>query len=182
MNLMCHPNSPSGSVTAVDVEVVMTDPNDILLRYLVVGSDLSLPEWKSPGRADELWQTTCFELFLAPAAGSSYLEFNFSPSSCWAAYVFDAYRQGRQDMPLSVDPHVECPADIGREDGDPLYVLDVDLDLSDVSPGPLKLGLSAIIAEKDGTKSYWALAHPPGKPDFHHPDCFTLELPPAATL
>jgi len=24
------------------------------------------------------------------------------------------------------------------------------------------------------------LAHPPGKPDFHHPDCFALELPPAS--
>jgi hypothetical protein len=35
------------------------------------------------------------------------------------------------------------------------------------------LGLSAVLEEQDGTKSYWALAHPPGgKPDFHHPDCF----------
>jgi len=39
-----------------------------------------------------------------------------------------------------------------------------------------KLALSAVIEEIDGTKSYWALAHPPGKPDFHHPDCFTLTL------
>lgn len=42
----------------------------------------------------------------------------------------------------------------------------------------LQIGLSAVIEEMDGTKSYWALAHPAGKPDFHHPDCFTLELPP----
>ena len=33
-----------------------------------------------------------------------------------------------------------------------------------------------VIEELDGTKSYWALAHPPGKPDFHHPDCFALTL------
>jgi hypothetical protein len=44
---------------------------------------------------------------------------------------------------------------------------------------PLRLGLSAVIEETSGRKSYWALAHPPGKPDFHHPDCFALELPPA---
>jgi hypothetical protein len=38
---------------------------------------------------------------------------------------------------------------------------------------------SAIIEEEDGTKSYWALAHPrEGPPDFHHPSCFVLELPP----
>jgi hypothetical protein len=24
--------------------------------------------------------------------------------------------------------------------------------------------------------SYWSLEHPPGKPDFHHPDGFTMEL------
>jgi hypothetical protein len=40
-----------------------------------------------------------------------------------------------------------------------------------------RLALSAVIEETDGRKSYWALAHPPGTPDFHHPDCFTLELP-----
>ena len=39
------------------------------------------------------------------------------------------------------------------------------------------LGLSAVLEEKDGTKSYWALAHPSGdKPDFHHPACFAARL------
>ena len=40
------------------------------------------------------------------------------------------------------------------------------------------LNLSAVLEEKDGTKSYWALAHPAGdKPDFHAPDCFAAKLP-----
>jgi hypothetical protein len=39
-----------------------------------------------------------------------------------------------------------------------------------------QLGLSAALEEKDGTKSYWALAHPPEKPDFHMPDCFIGKL------
>jgi hypothetical protein len=38
------------------------------------------------------------------------------------------------------------------------------------------IALSAVIEEADGTKSYWALRHPPGPPDFHHPDCFALNL------
>jgi hypothetical protein len=42
---------------------------------------------------------------------------------------------------------------------------------------PWRLGLSAVIEETSGRKSYWALAHPPGKPDFHHADCFAYELP-----
>ena len=39
------------------------------------------------------------------------------------------------------------------------------------------LALSSVIEELDGTKSYWALAHPPGQPDFHHPACFAATLP-----
>jgi hypothetical protein len=42
--------------------------------------------------------------------------------------------------------------------------------------GPV--GLSAVIEEADGTISYWAVAHPDGKADFHHRDCFALMLPP----
>ena len=34
------------------------------------------------------------------------------------------------------------------------------------------------IEEASGRISYWALKHPPGRPDFHHPDGFALELPP----
>jgi hypothetical protein len=41
-----------------------------------------------------------------------------------------------------------------------------------------RLGLSAVIEDMAGGKSYWALAHPPGKADFHHADSFARELPP----
>jgi hypothetical protein len=40
----------------------------------------------------------------------------------------------------------------------------------------LRLGLSAVIEDIDGRLSYWALKHPPGKPDFHHPDSFALDV------
>jgi hypothetical protein len=40
-----------------------------------------------------------------------------------------------------------------------------------------ELGLSAVLEEKDGTKTYWALAHPSEKPDFHAPGCFVARLP-----
>jgi hypothetical protein len=47
------------------------------------------------------------------------------------------------------------------------------------SDGAWRVGLSVVIEESSGRKSYWALAHPPGKADFHHSDCFACELPPA---
>jgi hypothetical protein len=40
----------------------------------------------------------------------------------------------------------------------------------------LQVALSAVIEEENGTLSYWALKHAPGKADFHHPHGFVLEL------
>jgi hypothetical protein len=40
----------------------------------------------------------------------------------------------------------------------------------------LAIGLAAVIEESSGALSYWALRHAPGKPDFHHPYGFILEL------
>jgi hypothetical protein len=47
----------------------------------------------------------------------------------------------------------------------------------ELPPADWRLALSAVIEETNGRKSWWALAHPPGKADFHHPDSFVLELP-----
>jgi hypothetical protein len=44
--------------------------------------------------------------------------------------------------------------------------------------GVWELGLSAVLEETDGIKSYWALAHPNAeKPDFHDSACFAAHLP-----
>jgi hypothetical protein len=42
--------------------------------------------------------------------------------------------------------------------------------------GTWRIGLAAVIEETSGHKSYWALAHPQGKADFHHSECFALEF------
>jgi len=39
-----------------------------------------------------------------------------------------------------------------------------------------RVALASVIEAGDGTLSYWALRHPPGKPDFHHPDGFVLGM------
>lgn len=58
-----------------------------------------------------------------------------------------------------------------------MFILSAILDAPSLNVGcQWRMGLSAIIETNDGTKSYWALRHPPGKPDFHHRDCFALEL------
>jgi hypothetical protein len=173
--LVPHPASPPKHVAGV-VADVWADPEEVLLTFKVEGSEaLRLPEWATPKRRDELWMTSCFELFLQPAGAEEYFEFNLSPSSEWAAYRFSGYREDMAELVMPVEPFVDrgVPPDE--------FVIEADVDLSAVPAGALRMGLSAVIEELDGTKSFWALRHPPGdKPDFHHPDCFAVDLSPAS--
>ena len=129
-----------------------------------------IPEGAGGGRVDGLWHTTCFEAFLRPAGAQPYREWNFAPSGDWAAYDFARYRE-----PIAA-PQIGSPPYIRMEDNFTWWALGATI----TSPADQswELGLSAVLEEKDGTKSYWALAHPPGdKPDFHAPDCFAAKLP-----
>ena len=133
--------------------------------------------WNTGGaqrlRQDELWRHTCCEAFIKRSKG--YHELNFAPNGDWAAYTFADYRDGRSL------PNIATPVADAHRRGDS-WQLQAFVDLSalpDLNDSePWTLGVSAVMERKDGGISYWALAHPPGKPDFHHPDSFTLTLPP----
>jgi hypothetical protein len=156
------------------VEVGRSHPGRLDLLYRVTGdiAALRLPPVTASVRADDLWQHSCFEAFIRPGEGDAYHEFNFAPSTEWAAYSFAGYRAGRTDAPI-VPPEIE----VGTADG---FVLRASLTLPNLEGALWHLNITAVIEQKDGTKSYWALAHPPGDPDFHNGDCFALALPPAS--
>jgi hypothetical protein len=159
-----HPDTPSPAVTRLTVEVERATPAVLRLRYVVEG-DLERVAWPAPAAAeptDGLWRHTCFEAFVR-GPGEGYREFNFAPSGAWAAYDFDAYRAGMRPA------RIDAP-DIAW-DGTALTAT------ASLPPGASRLSLTAVIEGSDGRISYWALAHPPGKPDFHHADCFAAELP-----
>lgn len=172
-SLVAHHDAPPISVLALDVEVYVNDVDEFMLTYIVKGADrLIVPAPSAGERVDGLWNTTCFECFVKPVETEDYYEFNFSPSGDWAAFGFDGYRRGKRDLKLHIPPMSDRD-----ENGDPdTYVYDVCLNLSDVPGASLILGLATVIEEQGGRKSYWALTHPPGPPDFHHPDNFAAEL------
>jgi len=91
--LKLHPDS-----LCFPVEVMRSCAGRLLLSYLVTGkiSDLRIPPAVAATRTDELWRHTCFEAFICDAPGPAYHEFNFAPSTQWAAYWFDRYRSGRR--------------------------------------------------------------------------------------
>ncbi len=174
--LTLHPDSPCGAAIEIAAEAARPRPGALRLRYRVAGEvgALSLPPVATPARADGLWRHSCFEAFLRAAPGGAYHEFNLAPSTLWAAYRFAGYRAG-----MRIAQEVEAPQ-LAVEAQDGTFELRADLALDrlpDLPPdAPWQLGLSAVIEEANGRLSYWALAHPPGRPDFLHSDCFALEL------
>jgi hypothetical protein len=171
--LKLHSDSRSAAARAIAVEVERRESGRLALRYVLTGAidAIAWPPVAAPSRADELWRHTCFEAFVGAEGARVYREFNFAPSRQWAAYRFDDYRAGMRDAAVGA-PTIETRSSGGR------FELDVSVALDLVEGTIWLLGLSAVVEEKDGAKSWWALAHPPGKPDFHHRDCFAVRVPP----
>lgn len=170
-----HPDGKPTPLEGIAVEATRLPGARLRLRYLANGDvgRLRVPAPAPQARVDELWRHTCFEAFLS-MGDSQYWEFNLAPSSQWAAYAFSGYRERVGDPALAA-PTIQADA------ASRTLALSADLDLSKVvgldPAAAWRLGLTAVIEDNSGERSYWALAHPPGKPDFHHASAFTLHLP-----
>lgn len=170
--LKLHPDSTCDAITGIDVEFARTGERALRLDYTARGTiaNLRLAPLAAPERKDELWRTTCFEAFFILGEGHGYTEFNFAPSTAWASYRFKSYRDGMTPATGFETPRITVGSTADRLHLSAALVFphrprDVD-----------RVALSAVIEETNGRKSYWALAHPPGKPDFHHAIGFALNL------
>jgi hypothetical protein len=126
---------------------------------------------RAPRRADKLWEHTCCEIFIGRKALSAYHEFNLASSGEWAAYAFTGYRSGVPLADEELDPRIA----VRRAAGQLEIEARIHLDRLGYG-GSLAIGLSAVVEDENGALSYWALSHPPGKPDFHHREAFALQL------
>jgi hypothetical protein len=162
MQLLPHASTPCDFIHALSVQA-QSSGDSLRLTYVVSGDvqRLTVPESRPRARADGLWRATCFEMFLRPAGSDAYQEFNFSPSGEWAAYSFTGYRQGMTALDQPRPPLITCVRTAQR--------LEVDVQLHSplLTQPDLRAALSAVLEHSDGSISYWALAHPAAKPDFH---------------
>jgi hypothetical protein len=175
-NLVPHPSTPPSEPFKVWVNVEHIASFGAVATtnmWFGVGAPAKrfvIPSVLEPERADGLWQATCFEAFLRERDEEAYREWNFAPSGQWAAYDFAGYREGMTVAEVASAPYIRV------EDNFTWWALGATIAV-DAQP-QWELGLAAVLEESDGTKSYWALAHPDGdKPDFHDPVCFAAHLP-----
>lgn len=170
--LVPHGDYPSNAIRSIEVEASRGDRGRLELEYRVAGAidRVRWPEWKGVEPADRLWEHSCFEAFVGRLGEPSYAEVNFTTSGQWAAYCFSDYRHGMQ-------PIDDVLVGGGRTFGEGELQVRRTVDLPDwADAGDWRVGVSAVIETLDGEISYWALAHPEGRPDFHHEVCFAARL------
>lgn len=173
-SLLRHAQSAGEAATRVEATAWRPQHGRLALLYVIhaPADELRLPAMAESVRVDHLWRHTCLEAFLREPSGDAYCEINLSPSTRWAAYRFEGYREGMENLDLP-PPQIESRAYPDR------YELEALIDLAGVPElvgSDWRLGLSAVIEDIDGDKAWWALAHPSGQPDFHHLDSFSLTL------
>jgi hypothetical protein len=172
--LLPHPGCTPPPGLMVSAGLVRTETTRWRLVHRLRGplDQIRLP---SPGtlvRMDDLWRTTCFEAFLQPHGAPYYVERNVAPSYAFAAYRFDTYRSKHRDAWLE-------PGSVWVERSGGKTEIEVAVSFELAEPGfrgAVKAGLSCVVEDAGGRLSYWALAHPGARPDFHNADAFTLSV------
>ena len=145
------------------------------VNYQLVGdlSQILIPNPQQlPTRQYDLWEHTCFELFLRLKNTTKYWEFNLSPARHWNIFKFADYRQNiAEEMAIK-----SLPFEIFQTSE--LLEINLNLDLSVIidSEQDLDVAITTVVENKERELSYWALIHPATKADFHHQDSFILNL------
>ncbi len=172
VELIPHPAASSGAVRRVSASCRrLPEPGVLLLSYRLEGDlgRLCTPAPAPPDRADELWRHTCLEAFVQRAGRDGYFEFNFAPSTQWAAYSFEGYRAGMVPLASVPEPQIAVQAGTG------VLALTARIVLPVQDALPWRIGLTAVIEDSDNQLSWWALRHTGDKPDFHLAPSFVFE-------
>jgi hypothetical protein len=172
-SLLCHPNTPADFIKAIDICYTLLHEGMLWIRYSV---DVPVKQFviclpAKAERTDDLWHSTCFEAFVAIDGSTEYIEFNFTPSSRWAAYQFEDIRKGRTDLSLLAAPKIHLDS---RED---YFALEARVQLPDKwRKKDLNIGVAMVVTEISSKTSYWALNHKKAHPDFHDRSCFIIQV------
>ena len=136
---------------------------DITPRSIEISYDLSeineilIPQKKVLVRENELWKSTCMELFLKDAKKSSYQELNVSLDGKWNAYEFSGYRTEMEKSRSVIVSEVKSLD---------TNIFWVRFEFRDKLAYQLLINPASVIKNIHGGLTYFAPAHQE-RPDFH---------------
>ena len=167
-----QPFPSNNSLPDIKINTTISRQNtNLKLCYLLQGNlqQIILPEANNEvERKDNLWQTTCFEFFLAIFHSRQYWEFNLAPTGNWNVYYFANYRRGMkpaktfESLPFTIKTNNST------------YQLEIEINLRSIIAGNtfLELAVATVIEDVNHNLSYWAITHPGTQADFHRRDSF----------
>ncbi len=157
----------------IDLSVKVDRQGDFLiLRHVMTGAieSILMAEPEVPVRRMRLWETTCFECFFGVPGQDLYWEINLSTAGHWNVFRLDNYRSGLREelsiqaLSILVDRSV--------------FSLETELDLSllGIQDSEIELSVTAVIADKRGAMSHWAVCHGGIEADFHLRNSFVIRI------
>lgn len=120
---------------------------------------------------ENLWTTTCFEIFLKNVNSNDYYEFNFNAKGDWNLFYFSNYRKRVENFKPELNIQMKTLQSHGRL----LLVYSVDIKNLVNLKLPAQVNMAAVTKSKAGI-SYWSQKHNGLKPDFHDFKNFSLFL------
>ena len=155
---------------------VILEQNTLQINYQLQGDhmvEVNFPPLsQTSSRKDNLWEATCFELFVTSPESPRYWEYNLSPSGDWAVFRFTDYRENKANEPSISNIDIDTETDNSKQ-----FILSSALPLPDMLTAPqLCIGISAVIKNHQGETYYYALEHHNHKPDFHDRKSFTIRI------
>lgn len=141
----------SGDILSVTYHL----PADISARR-----DCHWPSFDRIDRADELWCSTCFEIFIGRQSSQEYIEVNVSPSGAWNSYRFSSYRTGMQQSEYPV---------LRAVTSEPGAWLKAELQLSRALVADTLISPTVVLEDASGALLYYAVNNA-DPPDFHRQD------------
>ena len=144
--------------------------HSVYLEFFVSGNigELIVPPFSAHAlRKNDLWKSTCFEVFFREKGKAAYFEYNLCPSGDWNLFHFEDYREGKSEY-LSAAPKINFLS----SDQNLNVQINLNLALLDRASsegGHFDLWPTCILKTISGELSYWAISYFGKEPDFHLP-------------
>jgi len=186
LQLLRHPTDPpSFAPFHLESSIQLQKELDRLkVSFRITGpiSELLWPKERTSNeleRGHQLWQHTCFELFVSSSQSPAYCEWNFSSTKQWDHFHFDSYRQTSNSQQI-----VNAIQKIDFKKTANSALIDVEIDLLKIptlakilSNGEtIFVSTTVVLENKKSEKSYWALSHQDSQPDFHNKNSFIAKI------